>query len=89
MQSKPDDYVLAAGESHSVREFIELAFAQVGRNIGKGKGDDEVGFLDCPLPVLLECLRTQSYKDIDVLVSVDAPRAGAGVALLEFRTSAG
>ena len=32
-QPKPDDYVLATGESHSVREFIELAFAQVGRNI--------------------------------------------------------
>ena len=30
-QPKPDDYVLATGESHSVREFIELAFAQVGR----------------------------------------------------------
>ena len=29
-QPKPDDYVLATGESHSVREFIELAFAQVG-----------------------------------------------------------
>ena len=28
-QPKPDDYVLATGESHSVREFIELAFAQV------------------------------------------------------------
>ena len=41
---KPDDFVLATGESHSVRRFIELAFAQVGRNIvWKGKGDDEVG----------------------------------------------
>ena len=30
-QPKPDDYVLATGECHSVREFIELAFAQVGR----------------------------------------------------------
>jgi GDPmannose 4,6-dehydratase len=44
-QSKPDDYVLATGESHSVREFIELAFAQVARKIAwKGKGDQEVGF---------------------------------------------
>ena len=32
-QPQPDDYVLATGESHSVREFIELAFAQVGRKI--------------------------------------------------------
>ena len=44
-QSNPDDYVLATGESHSVREFIELAFTQVGRKIAwKGRGDDEVGF---------------------------------------------
>ena len=43
-QPEPDDYVLATGESHSVREFIELAFAQVGRKIDwKGTGDDEVG----------------------------------------------
>src|SRR6476661_2769268 len=43
-QAKPDDYVLATGESHSVREFIELAFAQVGRKLAwRGKGDDEVG----------------------------------------------
>jgi GDPmannose 4,6-dehydratase len=29
-QDKPDDYVLATGESHSVREFVELAFAEIG-----------------------------------------------------------
>jgi GDPmannose 4,6-dehydratase len=29
-QSEPDDYVIATGESHSVREFCELAFAEVG-----------------------------------------------------------
>jgi GDPmannose 4,6-dehydratase len=28
-QSQPDDYVVATGESHSVREFCELAFAEV------------------------------------------------------------
>ena len=44
-QPQPDDYVLATGESHSVREFIELAFAQVGRTIAwKGNGDSEEGF---------------------------------------------
>jgi GDPmannose 4,6-dehydratase len=43
-QDEPDDYVLATGEMHSVREFIELAFAQVGRRIvWEGKGVDEVG----------------------------------------------
>jgi len=44
-QDKPDDYVLATGEMHSVREFIELAFAEVGRKIAwRGKGVEEEGF---------------------------------------------
>jgi GDPmannose 4,6-dehydratase len=43
-QAKPDDYVLATGESHSVREFIERAFAVVGRRIcWQRDGVDEVG----------------------------------------------
>jgi len=29
-QRKPDDYVIASGENHSVREFVELAFAHLG-----------------------------------------------------------
>jgi GDPmannose 4,6-dehydratase len=29
-QDEPDDYVLATGETHSIEEFVELAFAQVG-----------------------------------------------------------
>ena len=31
-QDKPDDYVIATGETHSVKEFLELAFARVGLN---------------------------------------------------------
>jgi GDPmannose 4,6-dehydratase len=43
-QPAPDDYVLATGETHSVREFIELAFAEVGRTIvWHGQGVDEKG----------------------------------------------
>lgn len=43
-QKAPDDYVLATGEAHSVREFIELAFSQVDRRIEwRGKGREEVG----------------------------------------------
>ena len=29
-QQTPDDYVIATGETHTVREFCELAFARVG-----------------------------------------------------------
>jgi GDPmannose 4,6-dehydratase len=43
-QPAPEDYVLATGEAHSVREFIELAFGQVGRRIAwRGAGKDEQG----------------------------------------------
>ncbi len=43
-QDEPDDYVLATGENHSVREFIELAFARIGRQLEwRGAGVDETG----------------------------------------------
>ncbi|MBK0397888.1 GDP-mannose 4,6-dehydratase [Limibaculum sp. M0105] len=43
-QAEPDDYVLATGESHSVRHFVELAFAETGRTIEwDGEGVDETG----------------------------------------------
>lgn len=43
-QDEPGDYVLATGETHSVREFVELAFAEVGERIEwRGSGVDEVG----------------------------------------------
>jgi GDPmannose 4,6-dehydratase len=43
-QPEPDDYVLATGESHTVREFIERAFAVVGRRVRwRGEGVNEVG----------------------------------------------
>lgn len=44
-QDVPQDYVLATGETHTVREFVEKAFAIVGINIQwRGCGVDEVGF---------------------------------------------
>jgi GDPmannose 4,6-dehydratase len=43
-QPAPDDYVLATGEQHSVREFVERAFGCTGRTIEwSGKGVDEAG----------------------------------------------
>ncbi|XP_058805610.1 GDP-mannose 4,6 dehydratase isoform X1 [Phymastichus coffea] len=43
-QEIPDDYVIATGETHSVREFIEAAFQIIGTSIvWEGKGVDEVG----------------------------------------------
>jgi len=37
-QDKPDDFVLATGETHSVREFVEKAFARAGTTV-QWKGD--------------------------------------------------
>ncbi len=43
-QDAPDDYVLATGETHSVREFVEHAFAHIGRDIHwEGRGAAEQG----------------------------------------------
>jgi GDPmannose 4,6-dehydratase len=44
-QDEPDDYVLATGETHTVREFVELAFHHAGRPIEwRGSGTDEKGY---------------------------------------------
>ena len=44
-QDKPDDYVLASNETHTVREFVELSFREVGIEIEwKGSGVKEKGY---------------------------------------------
>ena len=54
-QPEPDDFVLATGETHSVREFVELAFAQVGITIvWQGEGIDEKGIDDATGRILVE-----------------------------------
>ena len=43
-QEKPDDYVIATGEQHSVREFVEAAAAELGIHIEwRGEGENEEG----------------------------------------------
>lgn len=43
-QEEPDDYVIATGETHSVREFIEKSFGRLGITLKwEGKGNDEKG----------------------------------------------
>ncbi len=54
-QKTPDDFVLATGETHSVREFVELAFAETGVTIRwQGKGVAEQGLDDASGRVLVE-----------------------------------
>jgi GDPmannose 4,6-dehydratase len=44
-QNEPEDFVIASGEQHSVREFAEAAFHEVGIVVDwKGEGSDEKGY---------------------------------------------
>ncbi|MEW6585513.1 MAG: GDP-mannose 4,6-dehydratase, partial [Nitrospirota bacterium] len=54
-QQEPEDYVLATGKQHSVREFVELAFKEIGINVRwKGEGIEEKGIDDSSGNVLVE-----------------------------------
>jgi GDPmannose 4,6-dehydratase len=54
-QEKADDYVLATGEAHSVREFVELAFAQIDVRVRwEGAGAAERGFNEQSGDVVVE-----------------------------------
>ena len=54
-QDTPDDYVIATGEQHSVREFVEAAFRKSGsQSDGKGKVFSEKGYDDNTGKVLIE-----------------------------------
>ena len=45
-QDLPEDFVIATGEQHSVREFVEIAAREMGMEIGwRGEGADEKGYI--------------------------------------------
>ena len=69
-QENPDDYVIATGETHSVREFTELAFKEVGIEIlWKGKGSEEVGIDSSTGKILVE-IDPRYYRptEVDLLI---------------------
>jgi GDPmannose 4,6-dehydratase len=75
-QEKPDDYVIATGESHSVKEFAEKAFALAGMNlVWKGSGNQEKGIDKKTNRTLIE-IDPYYYRptDVDELVG-DAKKA--------------
>ena len=54
-QDKPQDYVIATGETHTVREFVELAFKETDVNIvWKGEGINEKGIDEKTGNILVE-----------------------------------
>ncbi len=69
-QDEPDDYVLATGETHSVREFVELSFKCSGREIEwQGSGEDEIG-IDAKTGETLVKIDPRYYRptEVDLLI---------------------
>ena len=63
-QDKPDDFVIASGVQHSVREFVEEASAELGIHLRwEGQGVDEIGIVD-------------SYEDKGKKLSANGPKEG-------------
>src|ERR1700676_720427 len=73
-QDEPDDYVLATGEAHTVREFAEKAFACVGRSIvWRGEGADEKGLDQKSGEVLIE-VDPRYFRPTEVEALIGDPR---------------
>ncbi|HET8972165.1 MAG TPA: GDP-mannose 4,6-dehydratase [Pseudolabrys sp.] len=77
-QPQPDDYVLATGQSHTVREFVEQAFALTDRRLKwRGEGTNETGVDEASGKELVKV--DQRYfrpTEVDVLIG-DASKARA------------
>jgi GDPmannose 4,6-dehydratase len=66
-QDRPEDYVIGTGESHSVREFVELGFRYAGIELEwKGTGTEEKGIVRSVDPKA-----SSSIKAGDVLIEID------------------
>ena len=65
-QDKPDDFVLATNETHTVREFVEESFKQLGITIRwEGTGVDEKGY-DAATGRLLVDVNPEFYRPAEV-----------------------
>lgn len=65
-QEKPDDFVIATGVQHTVRDFTEKEFAANGISIRwEGKGIDEKGY-DAATGKMLVCVNPQWFRPTDV-----------------------
>jgi len=72
-QDEPDDLVIATGETHSVREFVELAFGEVGIEIEwRGEGVNEVGVDAATRDVLVE-IDPRYYRPTEVELLLGDP----------------
>ena len=72
-QEKPKDYVIATGQTHTVREFVELAFEYIGKKIiWSGFGVDEVG-IDKITGDLLVCIDPKYFRPTEVELLIGNP----------------
>jgi GDPmannose 4,6-dehydratase len=72
-QDKPKDYVIATGETHTVREFVDLAFGEVGINIvWKGFGVNEVG-IDVVTNKILVKINEKYFRPAEVELLLGDP----------------
>ena len=72
-QEKPVDYVLATGETHMVREFVELSFKEVDIDIEwKGQGVDEIG-IDSKTGKLLIDVNPRYFRPTEVELLLGDP----------------
>jgi GDPmannose 4,6-dehydratase len=72
-QDRPDDYVLATGELHSVREFVERAFACIGVTIAwQGEGKNERG-IDAKTGVTRVAIDSRYVRPLDVTYLLGNP----------------
>lgn len=73
-QESPDDYVLATGECHTVKEFVENAFRFVGyKIIWEGKGVDTKGIDENSGKVLVE-VSEKFYRPAEVDILIGEPK---------------
>ena len=65
-EDQADDFVVATGEMHTVREFIERSFEKVGRTIKwQGKGVDEMG-IDTTTGKTVVCIDPRYFRPTEV-----------------------
>ncbi len=70
-QNQPEDYVIATGESHSVREFISVAFSELGMEIEwQNSGVEEVGIITSFMSDNLELTGSQLQPG-DIIIRID------------------
>jgi GDPmannose 4,6-dehydratase len=72
----PDNYVIATGETHSVREFVQLAFAEIGVAVEwNGEGVDEIGY-DVKTGQVLVKVNPRYFRDLELHTLIgDASKA--------------